>query len=193
MDPREYDRRVLESIDPTMRRVAAENLSLPTPCTGWTLGDLVRHMAGSHFGWAFAARGDAPDPAVWAGPDLGKDPYLVYRESADAATAAFADPDLLSRSLQIHGYGTIPAAATLHMHAVDFLAHGWDVAMALGIEPVLDEELCAHGLAIAQRWPEVAFGSGDPFAAHVPIDDAAPTGLRLMAYLGRDPHWTPSS
>ncbi len=192
MDPREFDRRVLESIDPTMRQITADHLSRPTPCAGWTLGDLVRHMAGSHFGWAFAARGDAPDPDVWAGPELGDDPYAVYRESADAATAAFTEPGLMSRSLQIYGYGTIPAAATLRMHAVDFLAHGWDVAAALGVDPAFDDELCAHGLDIAQRWPESAFGSGDPFSAHVPVAASAPVGERLMAHLGRDPHWTPS-
>lgn len=190
MDPREFDRRVLESIDPIMRQVKPEHLSLPTPCTGWTLADLLRHMTGSHLGWAAAARGEPADPEVWAGPDLGPDPYAIYRASALAATTAFEAPDLMERNLEIHGYGVIPAAATLRMHAVDFLAHGWDVAKSIGVPEALDESLCEHGLAIALRWPEKAFTSGDPFAAHVSMAAEAPAWQRLMAHLGRDPDWT---
>jgi hypothetical protein len=54
----------------------------------------------------------------------------------------------------------------------------------------LDSELCEHGLRIAQRWPDRAFGSGDPFGAHLPVPDTAPADQRLMAYLGRDPGWS---
>lgn len=190
MDQREFDRLVLESIDPIMRQIRADHLSLPSPCTGWALGDLLRHMVGSHRGFAAAARGEAAVREVWEEVILGDDPYETYRESADLVTSAFAAPDLYERQLEIYGYGVLPAKTTLHMHAVDYLAHGWDVAKSIGAQSRLDERLCAHGMALASRWPESAFTTGDPFAAHVPISDDAPIDQKLMAYLGRDPQWT---
>lgn len=190
MDPREFDRRALESIDPIMRHTTAEHLSLPTPCKGWNLGDLLRHMVDQHRGFAAAAQGHAASASLWEGATLGMSPYEVYQAAAAAVTAAFAAPDLYERSLDIYGYGTIPARSALRMHAVDYLAHGWDVAKTIGVDEALDEELCAYGLSLAVRWPESAFTTGNPFGAHVAIADDAPADQRFMAYLGRDPSWT---
>jgi uncharacterized protein (TIGR03086 family) len=188
MDWREFDRLVLESIDGILRSVKADHLALPTPCTGWTLDVLLRHMIGQHRGFAAAARGDEPDPAVWERVVLHPDPYDTYRAAADEVTGAFATP---APRMQIYGYGEFPPEVAWRMHSVDYLAHGWDVAKTIGAPSGLDPGLCASGLEVAKRWPETSFGSGDPFAAHVPIADDAPVDQRLMAYLGRDPAWTP--
>ncbi|HEX6683371.1 MAG TPA: TIGR03086 family metal-binding protein [Candidatus Limnocylindrales bacterium] len=190
MELRDFDRRVLESIDPILALVTAEHLGLPTPCTGWTLDDLLRHMVGQHRGFAAAARGEEPDPAVWEQVTLDPKPYETYRAAAAEVTAAFATP---SSSMHIWGYGVFPPETALRMHSVDYLAHGWDVAKTVGVPSTLDAELCATGLEIARRWPESAFGSGDPFGAHVPIADDTPVDQRLMAYLGRDPAWAPAT
>ncbi len=192
VDPREFDRRVLESIDPIMAAMRPEHLPLATPCAGWALGDLLRHMVGHHRGFAHAARRLPRDPAVWEQVSLdGHSPYTTYREAAAEVVSAFADPELGNAPIHIHGYGDIPAQSTMRMHAVDFLAHGWDVAKAIGVDSTLDSELCERGLAIAQRWPEGAFGRGGPFGAHIEIAATAPIDQRLMAYLGRDPGWRP--
>jgi uncharacterized protein (TIGR03086 family) len=181
-----------ESIDPILAQVRPEHLPLPTPCQGWDLGDLLRHMVGQHRGFAHAARGEQPDPAVWEQVTLDPgNPYATYREAAAEVVRAFARPDLANTPIHIHGYGGIPAQSTMRMHAVDYLAHGWDVAKAIGADSTLDSELCEHGLAIARGWPKGAFGSGDPFAAHIDVAPDAPVDQRLMAYLGRNPAWAP--
>jgi uncharacterized protein (TIGR03086 family) len=132
LDPVELDRRVLDAIGPMLARVRPRHLSLPTPCAGWTLGDLLRHMVGHHRGFAAAARGADPDPEVWDGATLGDDPARTYREAAEEVSAAFAADGLTQRRLAVHGYGTFGARFALNMHSVDFLAHGWDVARAIG-------------------------------------------------------------
>jgi uncharacterized protein (TIGR03086 family) len=193
VDPREFDRRVLESIDPIVAQIRPGQLHLPTPCQGWKLDDLLRHMVGQHRGFASAARLEPPDPAVWEQVTLDPDnPYATYREAAAQVVSAFARPELGDQPIHIHGYGDIPAPITMRMHAVDYLAHGWDVAKTIGVDSTLDSELCEHGLSIARRWPESAFTSGDPFATHVAIPEGAPFDQRLMAYLGRDPGWNTS-
>ncbi|HZM74927.1 MAG TPA: TIGR03086 family metal-binding protein [Candidatus Limnocylindrales bacterium] len=186
MDWREFNRLVLESIDDILRAVKPEHLALPTPCAEWTLDDLLRHMIGQHRGFAAAARGEAPDPAVSERVVLGPDPYETYRAAAEEVIIAFINP---VASLFIYGYGEFPPAVVWRMHSVDYLAHGWDVAKTIGVPSDLDPGLCATGLEVARRWPETSFSSGDPFAAHVPIADEASVDQRLMAYLGRDPDW----
>jgi len=188
VDWREFDRLVLESIDHILRAVKPEHLALPTPCAGWNLDDLLRHMIGQHRGFAAAARGEAPDPAVWEQVVLDPDPYETYRAAAAEVTTSFLTP---VRSFFILGYGEFRPEVAWRMHSVDYLAHGWDVAKTIGVPFDLDAGLCATGIEVARRWPQTAFGSGDPFAAHVPISDDAPVDQRLMAYLGRDPAWTP--
>jgi uncharacterized protein (TIGR03086 family) len=188
VDWREFDRLVLDSIDDKLRAVKPEHLALPTPCAGWTLDDLLRHMIGQHRGFAAAARGDTPDRAVWEEVDLGPDPNETYRAAVAEVTIAFLNP---VGSFFLWGYGEFPPDAAWRMHSVDYLAHGWDVAKTIGVPADLDAALCATGIEVTRRWPETAFGSGDPFGAHLPIGDDAPIGQRLMAYLGRDPAWTP--
>jgi uncharacterized protein (TIGR03086 family) len=131
---------------------------------------------------------------VWEEVTLDPDdPYATYREAASWVVRDFARPDLADYSLEFFGYGAIPAPITMGMHAVDYLAHGWDVAKTIGADSTLDSELCERGLRIAQRWPESSFRSGDPFGAHVPVPETAPADQRLMAYLGRDPGWSRST
>jgi uncharacterized protein (TIGR03086 family) len=205
----ELDRRVLEAIAPILARVRPGHLSLPTPCDGWTLGDLLRHMVGHHRGFAAAARGAQPDPGVWDDATLGDDPAGTYREAAALVTAAFAEDGLIRRRLAVHVYGTFGARTALNMHSVDFLGHGWDVARALGSEgddgsapeslvrERFDDALCLAGLAIAGRWPDTpaTWGTGpsSPFRPRVPVPADAPAYQRLMGLLGRDPQWTPES
>lgn len=193
MDPREFDRRALESIEPIVAQVKPDQLGLPTPCEGWDLGDLLRHMIGQHRGFAAAARLEAANPSVWLEVDLGPDPAATYLAAAAEVVEAFARPDLADHRIEIFGYGVIPAPNTMIMHAVDYLTHGWDVARTIGADSTLDAELCERGMAYALRWPAHSFVSGDPFGPHVPIADDAPIDQRLMAYLGRDPAWAPTA
>jgi uncharacterized protein (TIGR03086 family) len=198
VDPSEYDRLVLESIDPILAQVRREHLGRPTPCTEWDLDELLRHMVSHHRGFAAATKagpdgGPAPaDPATWQVATLGDDPYLMYRDAAAAVTAAFAEPGVLQRRLEILGYGTFPAKVAMNMHAVDFLAHGWDVAKAIGVPPQLDERLCEVGLRIASGWPDTpkTWGPNGAFRHRIPVAATASAGDRLMGLLGRDPDWT---
>ena len=192
MDPREFDRRALESIEPIVAQVKPGQLRLPTPCEGWDLGDLLRHMIGQHRGFAAAARLEAANPSVWLDVDLGPDPAATYLAAAAEVVEAFARPGLADHRIEIFGYGVIPAPNTMIMHAVDYLAHGWDVAKTIGADSTLDSELCEQGMRYALRWPAHSFVSGDPFGPHIDVAGDAPVDQRLMAYLGRDPAWSPA-
>lgn len=188
---------MLSAIAPYVGRVRPDELARPTPCTSWNLAQLLAHMVGQHRGFAAAARGDhnAEQPHRWADATLGPDPAATYLAAAAEVSAAFGEEDLLDRTLSLYGYGTFSARTALHMHAVDYMAHGWDVARSIGLSGALHDELAEYGLHIARGWPDTpkTYGTDDsaPFREHVPVEDGAPAYQRLVAYLGRDPMWSP--
>jgi uncharacterized protein (TIGR03086 family) len=192
MDIQEFDRRALDGAGRIVARVTAAELSLPTPCTEWDLRALIVHMTGNNNGWANAAEGKSPDAAVWTGAGLSDDLVGEYRKSADRVAAAFAADGVLDRDFEVHGFGSFPAPAAIGMHFIDYLVHGWDVAMAIGAEPGLDPELCAAVLRIGARWPPGAasiWGPGAPFGFPVAVPDDAPPDRRMLGFLGRSSEW----
>jgi hypothetical protein len=46
-------------------QASAADLSRPTPCSDWTLGELLAHMTAQHEGFAAAAAGDGADLVHW--------------------------------------------------------------------------------------------------------------------------------
>jgi uncharacterized protein (TIGR03086 family) len=184
---RDLDRRAVELSVAFAAPATPDQLDRPTPCAGWTLGDLLRHMVANHRGFAAAARGEPTRPEVWQDADLGDDPAAAYKIAAEDVVEAFAADGVLDRPLEVYGYGVFPGRSAIRMHFVDYLVHGWDVARSLGDPGVLDPELAQAGLAIALRWPyqrpDKAFG------VKVEVPGSAPAADRLIAYLGRSPAW----
>jgi uncharacterized protein (TIGR03086 family) len=191
----ELNRRAVDAAIRYTAKATTRDLNRPTPCAGWGLASLLRHLIGSHRGFAAAAHGRPGGPEVWDGPvpEVEIDPPMAYRMAAEEALAAFDLPDLADRRLELHGFGTFPARVAVGMHFVDICAHAWDVARTLGESGELDDDLCEAALAVAARWPDTpaVFGPGAAFGVHVPVPPDAPAYQRLMGYLGRDPGWTP--
>lgn len=154
--------------------------------------DLLRHMVGNNRGFAAAAGGATPDQAMWDGLELGEDPSTAWDESASDVVAAFAAVSPLAGSFAVPGYGDVPAAQAVRMHFIDYLTHGWDMAVSIGVDPQLDEDLCLEVLRIAASWPvghPEIWGPGAPFGFPVDVPADAPPPDRMIGLLGRRPTW----
>ncbi len=157
LDVVELDRRAVEESVRVVRHANADVLSRPTPCDGWNLSDLLAHMTAQHRGFAAAARGHGADLSSWQVRSLGDDPVSTYQEAADEVVAAFAAPDVLERELtlpEITRAVAFPARQAIGFHLVDYVVHGWDVARALDVELLLDDEVLDAALLVAQRVPD---------------------------------------
>jgi len=165
------------------------DLTLPTPCAGWTLADLVAHMTAQHRGFAAAARGGGADGSVWK-----HDPADSYAEAAEDVIAAFAGVGSLDAPFmlpEINAGEPFPAWQAMSFHLVDYVVHGWDVARTLSLTFSLPVDVFAATLPIAERVPDgpTRLRPGAGFAPGLPVAEDASTLDRILALLGRSPAW----
>ncbi|WP_095757738.1 TIGR03086 family metal-binding protein [Streptomyces xinghaiensis] len=175
----EFDRRV--------HRVREDQWGEPTPCTAWTVRDLVNHLVGEHL-WApwllrgatLAEVGDRFDGDV-----LGDDPIAAWERAAAESHAAFHRPGALDGHVDTSG-GESPTTDYGWQMATDLTVHAWDLARGIGDDDTLGDELAA---AVYERVePEAAGWQGSGlFAAPVPVPEGARAQDRLVALLGRKP------
>ncbi|MDQ0380026.1 TIGR03086 family metal-binding protein [Amycolatopsis thermophila] len=185
MDIRDLDRRVLRTVDKIVS--GTTDLGLRTPCTGWTLGDLLIHQVSENHGFAVALReGSAAD---WHSGSLGDDPYRAYADSVDAFLSAAADDAVLTREVTVREFGTFPGSVALTMHLVDSVAHGWDLARTFGVPYQPDAEAVHVALRFAERMRARPRPDDDVFAPVLEVGPDAGELDRFLALTGRDPAW----
>jgi uncharacterized protein (TIGR03086 family) len=187
-DTRKLDRRALETLDRIAGGITAADLGRPTPCTGWTLADLLVHQISENRAFSIALReGTAPD---WQSGSLGTDPYRDYADSVTAYLDAAESDGVLDRDVTVREFGTFPGAIAVTMHLVDSVAHGWDLAKTLGVPYEQDPEAVQAALAFAQFIPADEEKRTGPDASFAPVVSLGPEASELDRFLGlvgRDP------
>lgn len=172
----------------TVDRVGTGAWSRPTPCTEWSVRDLVNHVTGEEL-WAvplmegetIAEVGDRFDGDV-----LGEDPVAAAHRAAEGAKQAV---EAEGADGQVHlSYGDEAAAEYLRQLAADHLVHGWDLAAALGGDTTLPEDLVRE-VAAWFRTQEETYRSAGAIGPRVP-STGDPTA-DLLAAFGRDVRWAP--
>lgn len=138
--------------------VTDAQLDAPTPCTEWTVTQVLQHAAGDQLAWAAAlgtGRGPGYNPFEPSGHLDGSVTDLLAPAIAAATTAWTAllpDTDPVPTPLP---QGALPAATAVGACALDAAVHAWDVTAALGLPPALTPRLAA-GLLPAARLGLVA-------------------------------------
>ncbi len=167
--------------------IGADQWDLPTPCSGWTVRDLVNHVVGEDLwcvpllrGGTIAEVGDRFDGDV-----LGDDAVATWDAAARDALVAVAVPGAMEATAHL-SFGDVPGEEyTLQLFA-DHLLHGWDLARATGGDEVLPAELVEACAAwFAER--EELYRQAGAIGARAPLADDASAQDRLLAAFGRDP------
>jgi uncharacterized protein (TIGR03086 family) len=180
--------RALKVSDQLIAGVRPEQWASATPCSEWTVKDLVAHLIVGNRRFTAALRSEEPAASGAGGADtsLEDDPLGAYRGSVRALLEAFALPGVMERMVTVP-FGTVPGVVAWHLRMTEALTHGWDLARATGQDveapdDLVEQELAFTGRALADIPPERR-----PFAPSRPVDDDAPPLDRLAALLGRDP------
>ena len=125
-----------------LRQVGPDELTNATPCREFNVAQVVEHLAGSVVGIGGQA-------GAKLSPTLTDNPEIDIADLAQPALEAWAKRGL-DGTVDV-GVGDMPAANVVGILAVEFLVHGWDVAMATGQKLEVNDELAAYVLSLSKR------------------------------------------
>ena len=191
MDVEELHRRTVEIWTERLRAVEADTWDRPTPCTEWSVRDLVNHVVGED-AWTVPLMNGRTIEDVGdslAGDLLGDDPVGAGTRCAAEAVSSVAQR--LPAGEPVHlSYGEESGEEYVRQLATDHLVHAWDLAAATGGDRALDPEVVAEVATwFAER--EQLYRAGGAIGARVDADASGDPQSELLAAAGRDPGWTP--
>ncbi|WP_433467411.1 maleylpyruvate isomerase family mycothiol-dependent enzyme [Spirillospora sp. CA-128828] len=163
--------------------IPSSALMKPTPCEGWTVADLLRHMNERH---------DAVARTV-LGPLDGEseDPRDDFARIAARWTAAL---QATGPNLNLPSREPVSTEWVLGVHTVDMLVHRWDLASALQTPLTVPATLAEAALPLARANTAPGSPLNRPGGAYRPpfAEDPANSVMgTIVALLGRNPQWTP--
>ncbi|QIS12731.1 TIGR03086 family metal-binding protein [Nocardia arthritidis] len=178
--------RALTQMGEVIAAIGAEQSEWPTPCEGWGVHTLVRHVVGQDLrNFAMSARGETVD---WRAPaeELHGDWAAQFRTGAAALLEVWRGAD---HSVPA-GADDAPLRNRLDQQIAELAMHAWDLARATDQRITLDPELAEHGLAWSRQMLRPEFrGPDKAFGFEVAVAPDAPAYDRLAGWFGRDPDW----
>lgn len=157
----------------------------PTPCPDYDVAAMVDHLVGWVKGFEAAATGRPLDVDPSTAP-TGDDPAGEFRASAHRLVAGWRDNGL-DRTVSLAG-GETPGEMAFNITLMEYLTHGWDLAVGSGQPVPFTADEAEQVLARAERTlPAQHRGPGMAFGEIVPVAADAPALDRLIGFMGRDP------
>lgn len=164
---------VVESIRPGQ-------LASPTPCTEWSVQQVIDHLVGGTEYLLSAAQGRAPAQHANA-------TAADYRCGVDDVLAALSLPGALERNCISPLGFEWPVSQAVAGTFMDVLIHTWDLARATGQDETLDAVLVDACTAMfLPDMPKLGRETGIVGPA-VEVGDDASAQVRLLAAMGRRP------
>ena len=184
-DPRMGFAQVTEIVGALIESTTPEQLGLPTPCSEFSVKDLLDHLVlvmqrvavlgdGGH--WSDATK-------ELAARESGHGE--AFRSSAHDVMAAWTDAAKLEQMFEVP-WGELPGGPVLHTYTAELATHGWDLATAIGQEITIPDEALTGALFAAKMLP--GEGRDDPEFPFDPVVDPgadSPTLLQIAGWMGR--------
>lgn len=157
----------------------------PTPCTDWTVRELVGHLVTEHL-WAVELLQGATLSEVgdrFDGDVLGDDPKSSWMRAINDSMDAFA---AVGVDQTVHlSVGEAPLEKYAAEMLLDLIVHAWDLARGAGLSEDLDADVVAHSLEYVNAHAG-DFADTGMFADPIRVDSQDPQ-VRLLGLLGRQP------
>ena len=180
-------KQVIASTDKVVKGTDPSQLGLPSPCTEWTVRDVINHITGGSTMFAVCVEeGAVPDDLLGklvGGDNLGTD-YMGAWEAASArAVAAFGIPGVLDKMVKLP-FGEMPAGVALNIAVFDVLTHAADIAIATN-QTIDDTALVETALEVGHQMIGPELRTPGVFDPEQPAPDGATPTVRLLAFAGR--------
>jgi uncharacterized protein (TIGR03086 family) len=176
---------VLDKTAGLLDGVTPDQLGDSTPCPDYDVQALVNHVTGWVQNFATAANGEPPtgDPTTYV---AGDDPAAEFRAAAARVVEGWRTHGI-DREVSMMG-GGLPGQMVLNMTIMEYLTHGWDLAVATKQAVPFTEAEAAQALALAEgTLPAQYRGVDQPFGDVVEVPSTAPAVDRFIGFMGRDP------
>jgi uncharacterized protein (TIGR03086 family) len=192
MGPIEQLQTILTSVTDLVDDLDAGQLGAPTPCTEFTVHDVIDHMIVLGGSFAHRFRGETP-PAVTAPAVYGRVPADEFRTAMDDLLAAICTEGATERILETP-VGTMDGETFARVVAFDGLVHAWDLAVATGRPLRVDPDVVSavHDFARRALTDDLrATGMFAP-ATEPPADASAIESLAAHSGRSVEPRWRPA-
>ncbi|MFI2611378.1 TIGR03086 family metal-binding protein [Kitasatospora sp. NPDC018619] len=174
----------LDAFGERVRLVTPAQWDSPTPCSDWSVRDLVNHLTGEQL-WVPELLMGATVGEVggrFDGDVLGDDPVGAWTAAAEAAREAWAVPG--ATGLTVHlSFGDASGQYYLDQLTTDLVIHSWDLAEGIGRLTRLPDGLVGFALDRFAGYGDLS-GSG-LFDPPLPVAADAGPQTRLLALAGR--------
>ena len=161
--------------------VRPDQAHLPTPCAEYDVEQVVAHQVG----WVSKFAAQLTDQPFEADPNAYEPGPEPAAEFAQAATVVV---EVYERG------GEATQRVPLRLLLMEYLTHGWDLAIATGQPVPYTSEEAEPGLAMAQGMLKPEYrGPGQAFGYETEVAESAGTVDRLVAFSGRSLNWSPTS
>lgn len=178
--------RAAKATGDVVRNIGPDLMSAPTPCSEWSVRDVLGHLVENFRAVANDVAGQEAEGD--AGSDLGDDPAATYDSATQRAAAILGEPGALEKTYKMP-WGETPGQMLLGLAIGDTAVHGWDMAVATGQSYEIDEDIAeaVYAMTSGMMEPHGSWPRGDTFGPPVEVPDDASATDRAVAYLGRDP------
>ena len=161
----------------------------PSPVEEWRARDVVRHLVE----WFPDFLQHGAGVVLTPGPSVDDDPAAAWQHLFDQVVALLEDPATAGKVLSNPHIGDVPLPqAVSQFFTGDVFQHSWDLAKATGQDATLDPDRCAAMLAGAEPYEDAMRQSGQ-YGPRVEVPEDADVQSKFIAFIGRDPAWTPDS
>jgi uncharacterized protein (TIGR03086 family) len=177
--------RAVDEFDKRVQAISEDQWDGDTPCTEWSVRDLVNHVVGEDKwvrplieGKTIAEVGSALD-----GDLLGDDPKHAWKEAAEESIAAASSEGALTATCHISS-GDTSGEDYLSQVLSDNVIHTWDLARGVGADDKLDPELV--DFAHSYLAPQIeAWRSAGVIGPALDVPENADGQTKLLAMAGR--------
>lgn len=154
------------------------------------MAQVAAHLIGGMLGFTTVANGGELRFDADADPSFAEErPAVLFRAAANELLEAFGAPGRIDATYAMP-WGPTTGAQLLGFELIETVVHGWDIAVALGATPMVDDDVVAATLGGARQWVDDSVRVPGMFGPEVRVEGATPLD-ELVAFLGREPSWMP--
>ena len=187
MDTLKAMQRVIDQTATIVEGTTLSQLGSPTPCTDWTVRDVINHITGGATMFAVCIEeGSCPDELLGqlvTGDNLGDDYKSAFRQAANRALEAGNRNGALEKVVKLP-FGEMPAGVALNLAVFDVTTHAADLARATG-QTIEDTELLETALEVGRQMIGSEMRQPKLFGPEQPVPANASAADRLLAFAGR--------